>query len=320
MCYRRDLFQAAGLPTDRDAVSALWPTWDEFIDTGKKYRTADRQGHARLGDHHRQRGHLPGRRRAFYTDNRARQRSVVDNAARREAGLGHRGQDGRRQHHRQDGHLVDEWNAGFKQGTFATTVCPSWMTGIVEGNSGAENKGKWDVAAVPGGGGNWGGSWLGRAEAEQAPGGGRRAGRVPDQRGGPGRRVQVKGPLPSNRGAEGPGVPGLQEPVLQQRPDRQDLRRERQGPQAGLPRPEERGGEGAGVRAGPAGRTRTGRPTRPRPGSSSSRTSPTRAPSNRLQVATGTGGARRTAPPGRHRRPVPRPPTWPPRRHAEGPP
>ena len=34
------------------------------------------------------------------------------------------------------------------------------MTGIVEGNSGAENKGKWDVAAVPGGGGNWGGSWL----------------------------------------------------------------------------------------------------------------------------------------------------------------
>ncbi len=53
-----------------------------------------------------------------------------------------------------------EWSAGFKNGTFAATFCPSWMTGIVEGNSGAENKGKWDVAAVPGGGGNWGGSWL----------------------------------------------------------------------------------------------------------------------------------------------------------------
>jgi cellobiose transport system substrate-binding protein len=28
MCYRRDLFEKAGLPTERDQVSALWPTWD----------------------------------------------------------------------------------------------------------------------------------------------------------------------------------------------------------------------------------------------------------------------------------------------------
>ena len=31
MCYRRDLFEKAGLPTDRDKVSALWPTWDDFV-------------------------------------------------------------------------------------------------------------------------------------------------------------------------------------------------------------------------------------------------------------------------------------------------
>ena len=28
MCYRKDLFKAAGLPTDRDQVSAMWPDWD----------------------------------------------------------------------------------------------------------------------------------------------------------------------------------------------------------------------------------------------------------------------------------------------------
>ncbi len=28
MCYRTDLFKKAGLPTDRDEVGALWPTWD----------------------------------------------------------------------------------------------------------------------------------------------------------------------------------------------------------------------------------------------------------------------------------------------------
>jgi len=37
MCYRRDLFAKAGLPTDRAAVSALWPTWNGFIATGEKY-------------------------------------------------------------------------------------------------------------------------------------------------------------------------------------------------------------------------------------------------------------------------------------------
>src|SRR5690606_29142856 len=34
------LFQEAGLPTDRDEVSALWPTWEEFIEVGKQYREA----------------------------------------------------------------------------------------------------------------------------------------------------------------------------------------------------------------------------------------------------------------------------------------
>ena len=34
------------------------------------------------------------------------------------------------------------------------------MLGVVSGNAGDGGKGKWDVAAVPGGGGNWGGSWL----------------------------------------------------------------------------------------------------------------------------------------------------------------
>src|SRR4051794_19255729 len=30
MCYRSDLFKAAGLPTERDKVSALWGSWDQF--------------------------------------------------------------------------------------------------------------------------------------------------------------------------------------------------------------------------------------------------------------------------------------------------
>ena len=62
-----------------------------------------------------------------------------------------------------------EWSAGFKQGTFAATFCPSWMLGIVEGNSGAENKGKWDVAGGAGRRRQLGRLVAGRAGARQVP-------------------------------------------------------------------------------------------------------------------------------------------------------
>ena len=81
------------------------------------------------------------------------------------------------------------------------------MTGIVEDNSGAENKGKWDVAAVPGGAGNWGGSWLGVPTQSKYPKEAAKLADVPDQREEPGRGVQVKGPLPTN-------LTALQEPGL----------------------------------------------------------------------------------------------------------
>ena len=37
ICYRKDLMQAAGLPTSRAAVSKLWPTWQAYIATGVKF-------------------------------------------------------------------------------------------------------------------------------------------------------------------------------------------------------------------------------------------------------------------------------------------
>ncbi len=54
----------------------------------------------------------------------------------------------------------NEWNAGFKNGSFATIACPAWMTGYIKEQAGDENAGKWDITTVPGGGGNWGGSFL----------------------------------------------------------------------------------------------------------------------------------------------------------------
>jgi len=38
-------------------------------------------------------------------------------------------------------------------------TCPAWMMGYIQGQAPA-TKGKWDIAATPGTGGNWGGSYL----------------------------------------------------------------------------------------------------------------------------------------------------------------
>ncbi|MEU1885565.1 extracellular solute-binding protein [Micromonospora sp. WMMD987] len=157
VCYRKDLFKAAGLPTERDQVAALWPDWNAFIETGKKYRQATNKGlidsatTAASAVMVQQGGDL------FYdkednviADKSAAVKTAWDTAvAMSDAKISSKSAT-----------WSPEWSAGFKQGTFAATFCPSWMLGIVADNSGPENKGKWDLAPVPGGAGNWGGSWL----------------------------------------------------------------------------------------------------------------------------------------------------------------
>jgi len=167
VCYRLDLFEEAGLPTDRDEVSALWPTWEDFIEVGKQYREATGRAlldsvttamSARI---------VQTGGEIYYTEDYqlykgapepenlvAAQSQAVKDAwdlaeAMVEADITAKVAT-----------WSSEWSEGFKTGTFAATFCPSWMTGIVQANSGEENAGKWDIAAVPGGGGNWGGSWL----------------------------------------------------------------------------------------------------------------------------------------------------------------
>jgi cellobiose transport system substrate-binding protein len=164
MCYRSDLFEQAGLPTDRDQVSALWPTWADFTSVGEQFQ----QG--------------IGRDDVYFIDSAT---NTYNSILMQEAGAG-----AGYTYFDQDDNLViesnpavksawdtalamyeagesaalqsfsNEWNAAFKNGAFATVACPAWMTGYITEQSGPANSGKWDIAAVPGGGGNWGGSFL----------------------------------------------------------------------------------------------------------------------------------------------------------------
>jgi len=157
ICYRTDLFAEAGLPTDRDEVSALWPTWADYLSVGKEFQAAtpgkvkffDGAGNvfnamlaqAKQGTYNED--------NTLNVENNAEVKDAFFTTAEAvEAGLS-----------AELAPFSPEWNTGFQQGSFASLTCPAWMTGYIQDQAKA-TAGKWDIAAVPGEGGNWGGSFL----------------------------------------------------------------------------------------------------------------------------------------------------------------
>ncbi|NUT34351.1 MAG: extracellular solute-binding protein [Hamadaea sp.] len=156
IAYRTDLFKAAGLPTDRDEVSKLWPTWDAFLEVGKKYVQATgkpfldnvstsvffqavNQGTERYydADHKLTYETNPQVKAAFDLSLKINAAGVTSKITSWSTG----------------------WTAGMSKGDFAVISAPSWMLNAIRTNAPATN-GKWDVAVIPGGAGNWGGSYL----------------------------------------------------------------------------------------------------------------------------------------------------------------
>jgi cellobiose transport system substrate-binding protein len=157
MCYRRDLFEAAGLPVERDEVSALWAgSWEEYVAVGHRYSEATGGDHFFESSGNMFRAMVEQAEQGVY--DREDNLVVESNPAigdawdltveAVEAGMSNRLQA-----------WTPEWNAGFSEGTFATIICPAWMTSYIETNA-PDAAGLWDIATVPGGAGNMGGSHL----------------------------------------------------------------------------------------------------------------------------------------------------------------
>ncbi|GAA3756717.1 cellobiose transport system substrate-binding protein [Spinactinospora alkalitolerans] len=158
MCYNVGLFEEAGMPTDREEVGELWPTWDDFIETGQEFQEAETGASfvSTIQPYFRaiaaQAGGEPYQDREgnlVIESNSSTQEAYETVTTMAEEGL--------------SASLPiwsDEWNAGIQNNVFATMPCPAWMLGHIETTAGTSGNNQWDVAAVPGGGGNWGGSWL----------------------------------------------------------------------------------------------------------------------------------------------------------------
>ncbi|MCU1432781.1 MAG: transporter substrate-binding protein [Actinotalea sp.] len=157
ICYRSDLFAAAGLPTDREEVAALLEgDWENYFSVGETFTAAsesawfDSAGATyqamvnQLENAYEEDDGTPipldeSEAKALYED-------VLNASVDRDLSA----------------HLAqwsDDWFAAFQNGAFATMACPGWMLGVIEGSAAGVTG--WDIANVfPGGGGNWGGSYL----------------------------------------------------------------------------------------------------------------------------------------------------------------
>lgn len=157
MCYRKDLLEAAGMPSDPEAVKSLFATWDSYFAAGDTY--VQKTGKAWFDSDSQIFNAMVNQLDTGYigTDDKLaiETNSGIRSSWDKVTAAGNRGQTAK---------LVafsNEWNSGFKTGAFATKTCPSWMLGVIKAQAGDENSGKWAVTdAFPGGGGNWGGSYL----------------------------------------------------------------------------------------------------------------------------------------------------------------
>ncbi|WP_223693494.1 ABC transporter substrate-binding protein [Leifsonia poae] len=164
LCYNGKLFAAAGLPSDRDSVAALFggadATWADYFTVGEKYKAATGKAF------YDQSGFLWNsmvnqQKEGYYTsdgklniENNADLKGLWSQlAAGAAAGLS-------------SNQTQWDWGKGkaFTDGSFATFVCPGWMLGVVQGQvkaGGGDAATGWDFANVfPGGAANWGGSFL----------------------------------------------------------------------------------------------------------------------------------------------------------------
>ncbi|HJE51206.1 MAG TPA: ABC transporter substrate-binding protein [Tessaracoccus flavescens] len=157
VCYRADLFEAAGLPSDRAEVAKLLEgDWAKYFEVGKQfvansdaawYDSSDATFQGMVNQVAEPFENPDGTPKPLADNTEIK--AIYDQIMQAKA-------DGLSAGYAQ---WSEDWTAAFQNNGFATMLCPGWMMGVIEGNAAGVTG--WDVADVfPGGGGNWGGSYL----------------------------------------------------------------------------------------------------------------------------------------------------------------
>ncbi|MET8670727.1 ABC transporter substrate-binding protein [Streptomyces albidoflavus] len=158
ICYRKDLFEKAGLPTDREEVGKLWAgDWDKYLEAGKEFQKKAPKGAKFVDGAPGVMAAVTGSSETRYYDDKGevvyKSNPAVKEAWDLAAEFASEGLTAKLQQ------FTPGWDQGFSNGTFATVSCPAWMLGYIQDKGGEKGADKWDVAQAPKPS-NWGGSFL----------------------------------------------------------------------------------------------------------------------------------------------------------------
>lgn len=159
ICYRADLMEKAGLPSDpagfAEYIGGDNATWETYFKAGKEYtEKTGKPWYDSMASNWQsminqvEESYVSKDDKVIATSNKQIKDMYDQLTATAD----------------QSAHLQqwsDDWNAAFKADDgFATIQCPAWLLNNMKGNTGEDFEG-WQIADVfPGGGGNWGGSYL----------------------------------------------------------------------------------------------------------------------------------------------------------------
>ncbi|CAM5582773.1 ABC transporter substrate-binding protein [Streptomyces canus] len=159
ICYRKDLFEKAGLETDRTKLAAQWKgDWNKYVDLGKQYMKKAPSGTKFVDSASSVYNAVLNGESERYYDKSGKvvwdKSNGVKNAWDVAMSVATSNMSAKLKQ------FDKPWDQGYANASFATVACPAWMIGYIQEKSGEAGKGKWDVAAAPTAG-NWGGSFIG---------------------------------------------------------------------------------------------------------------------------------------------------------------
>lgn len=155
--YRTDLAEEVGLPSDPEGFTATIDTWDKFAvvaknfkdTTGKPFVDSRDLIYNALRDQSDGQIYFDKETGAFIGDQNPQIKKAYDYTIK---GI-------------QEGWVANfalwapEWGQATNDGGFAVLPGPAWMLGNIKSN-GPDSSGKWKIALLPEGAGNWGGSFI----------------------------------------------------------------------------------------------------------------------------------------------------------------
>jgi multiple sugar transport system substrate-binding protein len=155
MFYRPELFAAAGLPTEPDAVAAALPTWDAYVKAGQQIKEKTSGQTAMVANERdifnaaflQNGGTIATDGKIVFPASAAAPLGVAVSA--REAGIS-----------ANVATWSERWAPALKNGEVATIVMGAWMLGNLQSFVDPSGAGQWRVTTAPGGAFNHGGTYL----------------------------------------------------------------------------------------------------------------------------------------------------------------